>query len=36
MNEITWQYVSLFEKLHANECDCPALLKFQGRPHDLR
>ncbi|KAF5837100.1 cytochrome c/c1 heme-lyase [Dunaliella salina] len=35
MNEMTWRYVTLFEKLHAEECNCPSLLKFQGRPHDL-
>ncbi len=36
MNEATWQQVALWEKLHAKECDCPTLLKFQGKPHDLR
>ncbi|PNH04023.1 Cytochrome c-type heme lyase [Tetrabaena socialis] len=36
MNEATWQRVMLWESLHRTECDNPTLLRFQGRPHDLR
>eukprot|EP00798_Chlamydomonas_sp_ICE-L_P018269 gene18269-24722_t len=35
MNEVTWQRVVVWEKLHASECSTPTLLRFQGRPHDL-
>ena len=36
MNEATWQRVAQWEMLHRGECDTPTLLRFQGKPHDLR
>lgn len=36
MNESTWRGVLDWEQLHCQECKYPTLLKFQGRPHDLR
>lgn len=36
MNEATWQRVMQWELLHRQECDYPTLLRFQGKPHDLR
>jgi hypothetical protein len=36
MNEMTWRKVMDWEQLHCQECKYPTLLKFQGRPHDLR
>jgi len=36
MNETTWRGVLDWEQLHCQECKYPTLLKFQGRPHDLR
>lgn len=35
LNEITWGEVSIWEQLH-RECDDPRLLRFLGRPDDLR
>jgi cytochrome c heme-lyase len=35
MNEDTWRRVVTWEKLHANECRNPMLLRFLGRPDDL-
>ena len=32
MNEVTWQRVLAWEALHQDDCDCPKLLKFQGKP----
>jgi hypothetical protein len=36
MNEATWQTVHDWEQLHCEECKHAQLLRFQGRPHDLR
>jgi hypothetical protein len=36
MNEITWQRVQMWEMLHRQECPSPSLLRFRGRPDDLR
>lgn len=36
MNEMTWRKVQDWEQLHCQECKYPTLLKFQGKPHDLR
>jgi hypothetical protein len=36
MNEATWQTVQDWEQLHCEECKHAQLLRFQGRPHDLR
>jgi hypothetical protein len=36
MNEMTWRRVMDWEQLHCEECKHATLLKFQGRPHDLR
>lgn len=36
MNEMTWRKVMDWEQLHCQECKYPTLLKFQGKPHDLR
>jgi hypothetical protein len=36
MNEMTWRKVMDWEQLHCQECKYPTLLKFQGRPNDLR
>lgn len=36
MNEMTWQHVLQWEQLHAHECGQPTLLRFLGRPHELR
>lgn len=36
MNEATWRRVMDWEQLHCQECRQATLLKFQGRPHDLR
>jgi cytochrome c heme-lyase len=36
MNEMTWRKVQDWEQLHCQECQYPTLLKFQGKPHDLR
>jgi len=35
MNESTWDEVMKYEKLHAEECPEPMLLKFCGKPDDL-
>jgi hypothetical protein len=36
MNEVTWKRVMDWEQLHCDTCPLPKLLKFQGKPHDLR
>jgi hypothetical protein len=36
MNEMTWRKVQDWEQLRCQECKYPTLLKFQGKPHDLR
>lgn len=36
MNEATWQRVKVWEILHRQECAEARLLRFQGKPHDLR
>ncbi len=36
MNEATWQHVMAWEALHAGECAKPQLLRFTGRPDELR
>jgi hypothetical protein len=36
MNEVTWKRVMDWEQLHCDTCSYPTLLKFQGKPHDLR
>ena len=36
MNEVTWQHVLAWEALHAGECADPQLLRFTGRPDELR
>jgi cytochrome c heme-lyase len=35
MNEVTWQHVLAWERLHAAECGQPQLLRFTGRPDEL-
>lgn len=35
MNERAWQTVAQWERLHAQECGNPRLMRFLGRPHDL-
>ncbi|KAL6758583.1 cytochrome c/c1 heme lyase-domain-containing protein [Haematococcus lacustris] len=35
MNEDTWRKVAVWERLHAEQCSNPTLLRFQGKPHDL-
>ena len=36
MNELTWQRVMDWEQLHRDECRDPTLLRFQGKPDQLR
>lgn len=36
MNEITWGHVMAWESLHRDHCCSPSLLRFRGRPDDLR
>lgn len=36
MNERTWDRVAEWERLHCDACPDPRLLRFQGRPDDLR
>lgn len=36
MNEVTWSHVLAWESLHRDTCCDPALLRFRGRPDDLR
>ena len=36
MNEVTWQHVLAWEALHADKCAEPQLLRFVGRPDELR
>ncbi len=35
MNEMTWQQVLRWERLHRAECAQPTLLRFLGRPDEL-
>jgi len=35
MNEMTWNKVALWERLHEGECGDPSLMRFRGRPDDL-
>jgi|TARA_B110000091_G_C13641061_1_gene401265 cytochrome c heme-lyase len=35
VNERAWGEVMKWERMHAEECDCPKLFKFLGRPKDL-
>eukprot|EP01116_Phalansterium_solitarium_P016038 TRINITY_DN3628_c0_g1_i1.p1 TRINITY_DN3628_c0_g1~~TRINITY_DN3628_c0_g1_i1.p1 ORF type:complete len:238 (+),score=48.53 TRINITY_DN3628_c0_g1_i1:936-1649(+) len=35
INERTWREVMEYEKLHADECASPKLLRFRGRPRDF-
>lgn len=36
MNELTWGHVLMWESLHRDTCCQPALMRFRGRPDDLR
>jgi cytochrome c heme-lyase len=36
MNEMTWRRVLDWETLHSERCGQPRLLRFCGRPDDLR
>ena len=36
MNELTWRSVLQWESLHHETCSDPKLLRFMGKPHDLR
>lgn len=36
MNELTWRRVLEWEALHYETCGDPKLLRFLGKPHDLR
>lgn len=36
MNELTWRRVLEWEALHHDTCGDPKLLRFMGKPHDLR
>ena len=36
MNEKTWERVAEWEQLHCAACPDPRLLRFRGRPDDLR
>lgn len=36
MNEVTWKHVADWEALHCDTCPYPTLLRFRGRPDDLR
>lgn len=33
---MTWQHVLAWERLHGGECGDPRLLRFTGRPDELR
>ena len=35
VNERAWGEVMKWERMHDQECDCPKLFKFMGRPKDL-
>ena len=35
MNEMTWDHVKRWEKLHPDTADAAQLNRFMGRPHDL-
>lgn len=36
MNELTWRRVLEWEALHHDTCGDPKLLRFLGKPHNLR
>ena len=36
MNENTWRHVMAWEQMHCAECKSPQLLRFCGRPDELR
>ena len=36
MNEMTWRHVLAWEQMHCAECKSPQLLRFCGRPDELR
>ena len=36
MYEMTWQHVLQWEQLHCQECRNPTLLRFLGKPDELR
>ena len=36
MNELTWRRVLEWEALHHDTCGDPKLMRFLGKPHDLR
>lgn len=36
MNEATWRQVAEWERLHEDACPDARLLRFMGRPDDLR
>lgn len=35
VNEMAWQKILEWEKMHQTECNQPMLLKFEGRPKDI-
>lgn len=35
VNERAWQEVLSWERLHTQECNCPKLKKFRGRPNEF-
>jgi cytochrome c heme-lyase len=34
VNEQAWRHVLHWEQLHARDCNCPKLKRFEGRPKD--
>lgn len=34
VNERAWQHILQWERLHSQECNCPKLIRFQGKPKD--
>ena len=35
MNQMTWDQVLVWERLHREECGCPSLVRFLGKPDSL-
>jgi len=35
VNDRAWSEVMKWEELHSNECDCPKLVKFMGKPKEM-
>ncbi|RKP24803.1 cytochrome c/c1 heme lyase-domain-containing protein [Syncephalis pseudoplumigaleata] len=35
VNERAWKEILQWERMHQSECGRPALVRFQGRPHDI-